>query len=185
MSVEENAAAINSRFGGRLSVLIERRIPDLFLTGSSAPKKYFRLTEIVDEISKVIAPNAPCKKGCAHCCKMAVGISEHEAKLISEYTGQAALPVTEIRLPDENVRRYAGVPCSFLNDDGTCSIYDVRPLACRAHHVVEDTAEGCEINEANKERTVASLDLSEIHFAAARILIDHAFGDIRQFFPRR
>jgi Fe-S-cluster containining protein len=32
----------------------------------------------------------------------------------------------------------ARLPCVFLDDDGKCSVYEVRPLACREHHVVSD-----------------------------------------------
>ncbi len=32
------------------------------------------------------------------------------------------------------------VPCSFLNEDNTCSIYEVRPLACRTYPHTDDPA---------------------------------------------
>jgi Fe-S-cluster containining protein len=32
----------------------------------------------------------------------------------------------------------AQLPCVFLDEGGRCSVYEVRPLACREHHVLSD-----------------------------------------------
>ena len=36
-------------------------------------------------------------------------------------------------LDNENDYVLKNSPCSFLNDDNTCSIYNVRPLACKEY----------------------------------------------------
>ena len=38
-----------------------------------------------------------------------------------------------LRLDDDNDYVLQKSPCSFLNEDNTCQVYDVRPLACREY----------------------------------------------------
>ena len=73
---------------------------------------------------------------CANCCKTTSPIfrdadirriSKHlrikEGKFISDY----------LRMDEEQDYVLKSSPCSFLESDNTCSIYDVRPLACREY----------------------------------------------------
>lgn len=86
-----------------------------------------------------------CSKGCYYCCHQPVGINLAEARTIALY-----LPT----LPDDvradslkRLKKMANVtpqkygktnlnkkyPCPFLHEDGSCRIYDVRPLSCRRY----------------------------------------------------
>jgi len=71
---------------------------------------------------------------CANCCKTTgpmftdkdiSRISKHlkmkEQKFIEEY----------LRVDEENDHVLRSVPCAFLGSDNYCSIYEVRPKACR------------------------------------------------------
>lgn len=73
---------------------------------------------------------------CANCCKTTSPIfrdadirriSKHlrikEGKFISDY----------LKMDDEQDYVLKSSPCSFLDNDNSCSIYDVRPLACREY----------------------------------------------------
>ena len=73
---------------------------------------------------------------CANCCKTTSPIfrdadirriSKHlkikEAKLISDY----------LKMDEENDYVLKSSPCVFLGEDNYCSIYEVRPLACREY----------------------------------------------------
>ncbi len=73
---------------------------------------------------------------CANCCKTTSPIfrdadirriSKHlrvkEGKFISDY----------LRMDEEEDYVLKSSPCSFLEKDNSCSIYDVRPLACREY----------------------------------------------------
>ena len=73
---------------------------------------------------------------CANCCKTTSPIfrdadirriSKHlrikEGKFISDY----------LRMDEEQDYVLKSSPCSFLESDNTCSIYDVRPLTCREY----------------------------------------------------
>lgn len=71
---------------------------------------------------------------CANCCRTTPALVERsDIKRIAKYLG--ITPKGFIRkylLEDFNgemvIQR---VPCTFLNDDNTCNIYEVRPKACR------------------------------------------------------
>ena len=70
---------------------------------------------------------------CANCCKTTPAIvTRPDAKRIAKYLG---IP------PKSFIKKYLiedydgslminGVPCTFLNPDNTCEIYEVRPKAC-------------------------------------------------------
>lgn len=84
-----------------------------------------------------------CRAGCDHCCHQIVGVTAPEAFAIFEHLKQtrsveeleqlkvhvAALYERARGLP--SAQRFSPEhPCAFLRD-GSCSIYEVRPLACR------------------------------------------------------
>jgi Fe-S-cluster containining protein len=90
-----------------------------------------------------------CKEGCSSCCHIGVSVTESEAVVIGRAIGRtprhlpddrAFTPAEflgaedgEARLQELRARIDAdhfGVPCTFLKD-GSCSIYEHRPLACR------------------------------------------------------
>ncbi len=73
---------------------------------------------------------------CANCCKTTPALIEKsDVKRIAKYLGIP--PKTFIRkyiLNDINGEMVINhVPCFFLQDDHTCSIYEVRPKACREY----------------------------------------------------
>lgn len=79
--------------------------------------------------------------GCSKCCKvkgdvwatdresaqMAKSLGLTFASFQAEYQSKADTP------PGWNVLKSADGPCIFLAADGKCSIYDARPLQCRAY----------------------------------------------------
>jgi Fe-S-cluster containining protein len=90
------------------------------------------------------APGEPdCAPGCASCCHVHVEATTAEiaaaaAHLVatrsaSELRALALRLALTAALPAEE-RWAARTPCALLAVDGTCSIYEVRPLRCRAFH---------------------------------------------------
>lgn len=86
---------------------------------------------------------AACRHGCLHCCHTPVTISSIEADLIGRHAGVTlAKPVQAVSLQtyddlNEATAALAAIsaqvepsPCPFLSH-GTCTVYDVRPMACR------------------------------------------------------
>lgn len=111
-----------------------------------------------------------CKKGCSYCCHQNIVVHYSEGIAIEKYIDEKMPSTTKGRvknnmiswfeffnqatpnrnLLEEDVRQVEmaivenKVPCPFLVDN-ECSIYEVRPLTCRAHFVV-DSVEDCEVD---------------------------------------
>lgn len=100
------------------------------------------------EREKGIQGKIACKKGCDHCCYAQVSLTPPEAFLIVQcikntyslkkrdalmkrVTGN--LRLTQDKSIDERIDVWQQTPCIFL-ENGACSIYNVRPLICRAWH---------------------------------------------------
>jgi hypothetical protein len=87
-----------------------------------------------------------CRKGCSFCCHLLVSTSAPEVLAIAQYVRErftdeeqaallqridAVIEATAGMTRDE--RMDCKVPCPLLQN-GECSIYEVRPIACRAWH---------------------------------------------------
>jgi hypothetical protein len=105
-----------------------------------------------------LSPERPpaCRPGCAHCCYQAVGVSAPEVFAIYDHLRATRPPdelesaVRRIREADDRTRGMTSadrlspdLPCPFL-DEERCTIYEVRPLACRGTNSLDAAA--CERN---------------------------------------
>jgi Fe-S-cluster containining protein len=142
--------------------------------------KLRRFYEAADALCAAVLPYSACKQGCSHCCNMAVTLTTTEAELIGKHVGRK--PKVPQVAPDvilTNQSKYRAVPCPFLKK-GKCSIYEVRPLACRIHFNMADTAALC---DTSIPATIPMLDnrgIDAVHFKAFR---NDIWADIRDFFP--
>lgn len=107
-----------------------------------------RVTEAIYEhidrlISKMPKPEKSflsCKKGCSHCCRMNVTIVKMEAKVIVKYCKDHKITIDkdylkeQLLTPEDKIWNTDIAPCVFLKND-ECSIYPVRPIACRKYFV--------------------------------------------------
>lgn len=94
-------------------------------------------------------PKIACAAGCGWCCHQQVGISVPEAVRIARHLD--SLPAAQAGLLRRNVRQTAQkvaaltpgqrararIACAFLGADGSCQIYDVRPLRCRGLYSID------------------------------------------------
>lgn len=156
-----------------------------------APLERFEsIVSIAERLSQVIAPYTPCRSGCNHCCHMAVAVTRIEADAIGRYLGKdLAVTGTQHEYIDrhpEDVKKYTGVPCTLLDAQGKCSVYPVRPIACRTHHNLAPDSNNCKLNVEEPEMTV-SINLIGVNVAAVDIGLQEmntTFADIREFFPK-
>jgi Fe-S-cluster containining protein len=98
-----------------------------------------------------------CKAGCAHCCHLLLLVTLPEAIAIAEYfladSQRRTLIPTLSRQFFEQVQKIplgvsedirteyfkSKTPCAFLDTTSNlCSVYEVRPTACRYHWVISD-----------------------------------------------
>jgi Fe-S-cluster containining protein len=112
---------------------------------------------------------------------MAVTICDQEAAKIQKATG--IVPRKNVHQTfDRNaiVLQYVNTPCTFLKN-GTCSIYEARPLACRLFWNISDYPHVCDTY--NGHHNVPGLDMTPMHMLTVMIFAKSKFADIREFFP--
>lgn len=71
---------------------------------------------------------------CANCCKTTGPLfTDKDIARISKHLKMKPQKIIEayLRIDEENDYVLQSVPCTFLGPDNFCSIYDVRPKACR------------------------------------------------------
>lgn len=94
------------------------------------PKK---LDKITQDIHEEVFAQTNCLD-CANCCKTTGPLFERkDITRIAKYLRlkPAQFEAQYLRIDEENDWVLQQVPCAFLEEDNTCSIYDVRPKACR------------------------------------------------------
>lgn len=106
---------------------------------------------ILAEELPLMEPKVPCKRGCDHCCYIAIRVTNPEAKVALDYAKLKGLEIDKARLKqqfllgqdDESFMRmdHPQRRCVFLQNNGDCGIYEKRPLACRTYAVVSDPSE--------------------------------------------
>lgn len=99
-------------------------------------------------------PPPPCRSGCSACCSEPVQATTLEARKIVKRVATmpkedqerivAAVVDTTERLVKSGLHKLAHppalryralrLPCPLLAPDGTCSVYDIRPMSCRVHY---------------------------------------------------
>lgn len=93
-----------------------------------------------------------CKKGCSACCHMEVEVTTYEAEILKQVV-RDGYAIDRSRLQAQSQRqlqdpawregmRNAQNPCVFLDGEGSCGIYEHRPVMCRRHSVTSP-AENC------------------------------------------
>lgn len=95
-----------------------------------APKD---LDKIVQEVHADVFSEIDCTQ-CANCCKsLGPLFTESDIVRISK-TFRMKVSVFEntyLTVDDDGDKVFNTMPCPFLGEDNLCSIYDVRPKACR------------------------------------------------------
>jgi Fe-S-cluster containining protein len=147
--------------------------------------RYNKLVKLVDQAAVDILPHTACRKGCSHCCHIAALISDVEAQRIGEAIRRKPVKTGAFPPDVEGLRdKYFGVPCTFLKG-GRCSIYEVRPLACRLHFNMADDPLFCSTAIAPQNSLVPALNLHGVDRALFFVTMGSPHADIRDFFPKK
>lgn len=129
----------------------------------------YNMHNIVDELlqkkrESIKDHKVSCSKGCFFCCFQQVDITDDEAKLLLMYANEKKLDIDYDLLRRQREAESEGkrqdLPikdkkCVFLQDNGSCGVYDHRPTACRKLMVVSDPKD-CNI-ESNPNGQIAKL----------------------------
>jgi Fe-S-cluster containining protein len=132
-----------------------RNPADLLSVVSSAHKEFDRAYAGATLAAR---ESVACRAGCDACCHVPVGLLAHEVFIAAQYVQKHYSPEELDALIDRagahraafaaksNEERTAlKTPCVLLRE-GSCSIYEARPEACRSHH--STNAEACRTNLA-------------------------------------
>jgi len=154
-------------------------------SGLSLFDKLGAVYAFMDKYNTFVSTFAVCQKGCAHCCKIDVSISQLEAEYISA-TGGPTLDRGKSRTKGHDDA------CPFLANDGACSIYDRRPFNCRTFHTLDDPkycADGKEDHQVYGSSGTGYGVTFFIKLAewlnAIHVEHDLPYRDIRDWFPSR
>lgn len=91
------------------------------------------LDYIVQETHEEVFKNIDCLQ-CANCCKTTGPLfMEKDIERISKHLRMkpADFEKKYLQIDEDQDKVLQNLPCWFLNADNTCSIYEVRPKACR------------------------------------------------------
>jgi len=94
-----------------------------------------KLNQIAEDIHDSVFDKIDCLD-CANCCKSIPPIlNDTDIKRIAKHLGLKVSKFEEeyIRTDEEYDRVLKKSPCSFLDIDNKCNIYEVRPKACREY----------------------------------------------------
>lgn len=130
-----------------------RNPADLLGVLSGARKEFDRAFATATAANRALIA---CGAGCDACCHVPVGVQAHEVLIAAQYVQTHFSPVElESLIVRAATHRaaFAGrsslerlelrTPCVLLRE-GSCSIYEGRPEACRSHH--SHNAEACRAN---------------------------------------
>lgn len=119
---------------------LEASLESKLRTERGTPLRKLRLLyKLLEPVVAALGPFVACRPGCSSCCLYPIGIMPLEADLISKRTGMSPSIVSE---------DVSSTACPFLVDN-RCSIYDDRPMACRKHVAITNTAYWCQNERAN------------------------------------
>jgi len=104
------------------------------------------LEQTVDGFQQLAATAVDCRAGCSFCCWLRIDVRAHEVILIARRLQaddrRPQLAPTRTRV-DAAAARVTGLshqarqavhqPCPLLDHAGCCSVYEVRPAACRRY----------------------------------------------------
>lgn len=121
---------------------ILRQLPQLAKETHNENKKFFtklkkrppkHLDSLMQELHEEEFQRTDCLK-CANCCKTTGPLfTDKDVKRIAKHfrVKEQKFIETYLRVDEEGDYVLQQVPCTFLGADNYCSIYDVRPKACK------------------------------------------------------
>jgi Fe-S-cluster containining protein len=133
--------------------------------GDTAVKLAVRASQCAERTFLPLFQTVACKPGCAFCCRgVRVDVTAPEALTIARGFRET-LSTAHLAVVREHVERHAAAvramtleeryrartPCAMLDEaSNRCSVYDARPMRCRAHHSLSAT--DCEAISVDPER---------------------------------
>lgn len=93
----------------------QRKVTDAFRRIESRHEKEFR-----------------CRPGCHECCKPGLTVNALEKAALKEFLKTHPEALDQARR-NAGTNPWKGARCEFLDDKGSCLVYEARPIVCRSH----------------------------------------------------
>ena len=122
---------MNLEFYKNQAVLKQKEHKKFLETLKKRPPK--NLDYIVQDTHDEVFSKIDCLQ-CANCCKTTGPLfTEKDIERIAKHLRMKSIDFEQkfLKTDEENDKVLQDLPCWFLNSDNTCSIYEVRPKACR------------------------------------------------------
>ena len=122
---------MNLEFYKNQAVLKQKEHKKFMETLKKRPPK--NLDYIVQDTHDQVFNKIDCLQ-CANCCKTTGPLfTEKDIERIAKHLRMKSVDFEQkfLKTDEENDNVLQDLPCWFLNSDNTCSIYEVRPKACR------------------------------------------------------
>ena len=122
---------MNLEFYKNQAVLKQKEHKKFLETLKKRPPK--NLDYIVQDTHDEVFSKIDCLQ-CANCCKTTGPLfTEKDIERIAKHLRMKSVDFEQkfLKTDEENDNVLQDLPCWFLNSDNTCSIYEVRPKACR------------------------------------------------------
>ena len=145
-------------------------------------KSYSRHDTVASALIARANPPLACRSGCSYCCYYNVTAPAWEVLAIANYVlnafsadrreallSEARAFAAKARALTADGRKAANMKCPFL-ENSQCSIYPVRPRACRNHHASD--VEGCIYSFENPEGPSAPNTYDESVFSAGKGFVE-------------
>jgi Fe-S-cluster containining protein len=181
-AAQRNVKQVESRFGKELQEVLQQ-VAQLSRPQTPKANRTMRLRFLAGQWSRLVSQESACRRGCSHCCHVSVAVPRSEAELIAKATRTAlnrdVVPYEE-GLPPDPLSHF-GEPCTFLVE-GKCSIYEHRPVACRALVNMDDVELLCELVPGAQVPVpyANALRIQGSRFVHAQ---HEDWADIREWFP--
>ena len=145
--LERRDEAIRARVEGEVAPLLAGERSAGALVGAALRAHAALDKEAQRALSRPGSPEPACSAGCSYCCHVHVDVTVPELLAIAAHIDRTWTPEARASLRGRLAARAsdvegltcaerweAQIPCALLGDGGRCSIYEVRPLRCRALH---------------------------------------------------
>lgn len=149
------------------------------------------IEELVRRDQRFGYPPPFCHKGCSNCCHELVYCTGEEARQIHDHCEASGRSIDYAKLARQlhhvatdqhldhtgettwNTQPEADQACVFLSpDDGSCTIWQVRPLVCRAH-LAEGTDQYCRPHNGVMNPNVRGINYIELSYIISAIFTIH------------
>lgn len=179
-TAQRNGSAINDSIGPKRQEAFMRRLKHIANSTEPVWIRLRQLYALVDEHMSFVKDHSGCRKGCCHCCHVAVAMLRPEAEMLGMRIKRKPKPLKGLRTFEDFDFGYHN-PCPFLKDHQS-SIYEDRPLACRMLWNLDEDGTLCELYPP-LTHPVPYLNTTAYHVAYVQICQSIHSGDIRDYFP--